>query len=47
MTAAPKEIHRHTLMIINVECNVKMSEPHVIPAVPWDMKVTPSTINSG
>ena len=45
MTAAPKEIHRcqlwrHTLMIINVECNVKMPEPQVIHAVPWDLKVT-------
>jgi hypothetical protein len=35
------------LMIINVECNVKMPEPHVIHAVPWNLKVTLSMISSG
>jgi len=46
MTAAPKEIRRHALMIINVECNVNVPEPHVIRAIPWYLKVTPSRISS-
>jgi hypothetical protein len=45
LTAAPKETHIHTLMIIYVELNVQIPETHVIRAVPWDLKVTSSTIS--